>query len=277
MNRLPDIKLNDGQLLPAVGLGTYPNKGDDAAAVVASGIGIGYRLIDTALRYENEAGVGEGIRRSGLDRGEIVVTSKLPGRFHGYDSAWVAVQESLHNLGLDRIDLYLIHWPLPRQGKYVDTWKALVELQREGLVGSIGVSNFTEEHLTRLIDATGVTPAVNQIEMHPLFPQAELRAAHARLGIVTESWSPLGRGTGVLESDTIREIAAAHEVSPAQAVLRWHTQLGSVPIPMSTNPDRQRQNLEIGGFELSDAELARISGLEQGRIWGQDPDEHEEF
>lgn len=240
-------------------------------------LGIGYRLFDTALSYGNEHGVGEGIRLSGVPRDEVIVTSKLPGRYHGYESARTSVKESLENLGVDRIDLYLIHWPLPRLDTYVDTWKALVEMQDEGLLGSIGVSNFTPEHLNRIIDATGVIPSVNQIELHPYFPQAEQRAVHEELGIVTESWSPLGRASGPLEEPVVREIAAAHGVTPAQAVLRWHTQLGCVPIPMSSNPGRQRENFEVGGFTLSDGEMARISGLERGRIWGQDPDEYEEF
>jgi 2,5-diketo-D-gluconate reductase A len=176
---------------------------------------------------------------------------------------------------VDRIDLYLIHWPLPRQGRFVDTWKALAEMREEGLLGSIGVSNFTAQHLNEIIDATGV--AVNQIEMYPFFPQLELRAVHDELGIVTESWSPLGRGTGLLPQPLIQQLARKYGVTPAQLVLRWHIQLGVVPIPMSSNPERQRANLDLGGFELSRETMNQISGLERGRILGQDPDKYEEF
>jgi 2,5-diketo-D-gluconate reductase A len=263
--------------LPAIGFGTFPHQGEDSAQTVEYAISIGYRLFDTALSYGNERGVREGIRRSGVPRDEIIVTSKLPGRYHGLTEARTSVSESLKNLGVDRIDLYLIHWPLPRQGRFVDTWKALVEMREEGLLGSIGVSNFTPQHLNEIIDATGAVPAVNQIEMHPFFPQVELRAVHDELGIVTESWSPLGRGTGLLEQPLIQQLAGKYGVTPAQLVLRWHIQLGVVPIPMSSNPERQRANLDLDGFELSPETMDQISGLERGRIWGQDPDEYEEF
>jgi diketogulonate reductase-like aldo/keto reductase len=263
--------------LPAIGFGTFPHQGEDSAQTVEYAISIGYRLFDTALSYGNERGVGEGIRRSGLPRDEIIVMSKLPGRYHGLTEARTSVTESLKNLGVDRIDLYLIHWPLPRLARFVDTWKALIAMQAEGLLGSIGVSNFTPQHLSMIIDATGVVPAVNQIEMHPFFAQAELRAVHDELGIVTESWSPLGRGTGLLEEPPVQQLAGRYDVTPAQLVLRWHIQLGVVPIPMSSNPERQRANLDLGGFELSPEAMDQISGLERGRIWGQHPDEYEEF
>jgi 2,5-diketo-D-gluconate reductase A len=263
--------------LPAIGFGTFPHQGEDSAQTVEYAISIGYRLFDTALSYGNERGVGEGIRRSGVPRDEIIVTSKLPGRYHDLTKARTSVSESLKNLGVDRIDLYLIHWPLPRLARFVDTWKALIEMQAEGLLGSIGVSNFTPQHLSVIIDATGVVPAVNQIEMHPFFAQAELRAVHDELGIVTESWSPLGRGTGLLEEPLVQQLAGRYDVTPAQLVLRWHIQLGVVPIPMSSNPERQRANLDLGGFELSPEAMDQISGLERGRIWGQHPDEYEEF
>jgi 2,5-diketo-D-gluconate reductase A len=211
--------------LPAVGFGTYPHQGEDSAQTVEYAISIGYRLFDTALSYGNERGVGEGIRRSGVPRDEVIVTSKLPGRYHGLAKARTSVRESVKSLGVNHIDLYLIHWPLPRLGRFVDTWKALVEMQAKGLLGSIGVSNFTPQHLNAIIDATGVVPAVNQIEMHPFFPQVELRAVHDELGIVTESWSPLGRGTGLLEEPLLQQLAGTYGVTPAQLVLRWHFSL----------------------------------------------------
>lgn len=273
------IRLNDGAEIPNIGFGTYPHEGEDSAEPTRHALELGYRLIDTALRYENEESVGEGIRASGVPRDEIVVTSKVPGRHHGYEGAKEAVRESLQYLGLDRIDLYLIHWPLPRLDKYVDTWRALIDMREDGLLGSIGVSNFTPAHLDRLIDETGVVPAVNQVEMHPYFPQAEQRAYHAEHGIVTEAWSPLGRGAGILDEAPVREAAAAHGVTPAQVVLRWHIQLDTVPIPKSKNPERQRENLDVQGFSLTDAEVDRITALGRpdGRIKGQDPDTHEEF
>jgi 2,5-diketo-D-gluconate reductase A len=270
--------LNDGTVLPPVGFGTYPHRGEDSAVMVQTALELGYRLLDTALRYGNEHAVGEGIRRSGIDRDEVIVTSKLPGRYHGRRGARTAVAESLRNLGLDRIDLYLIHWPLPRLGLFVETWEELVRLRDEGMLGSVGVSNFTAGHLQAVIDATGVVPAVNQVELHPFFPQPEARSVHERLGIVTEAWSPLGRGTGLLEEPLLAAVAAAHGVTPGQVVLRWHVQLGVVPVPMSSSPERQRANLDLAGFELSGEEMAAISALGRGRpIWGQDPEEFEEF
>ncbi|BDZ47783.1 oxidoreductase [Frondihabitans sucicola] len=212
-----------------------------------------------------------------MPRDEIVLTSKLAGRHHGRDEARVGVTESLTNLGLAKIDLFLIHWPLPKIDKYVDSWKTLIDLRDEGLLGSIGVSNFTPEHLRRLVDETGVVPAVNQVELHPFFPQVELRAVHQELGIVTEAWSPLGRGTGLLDDPIIVAASEKHAVSTGQIVLRWHYQNGVVPIPMSSSPARRAQNLELGGFELDESEVAAISSLGRGRIWGQDPNEHEEF
>lgn len=273
------IRLNDGAEIPKIGFGTFPHEGEDSAEPTRHALEIGYRLIDTALRYENEQSVGEGIRASGVPRDTIVVTSKLPGRHHGYAEARTSVRESLDRLGFDQIDLFLIHWPLPRLDKYVDTWKSLIEMRDKGLLGSIGVSNFTPAHLDRLIAETGVVPAVNQIEMHPYFPQAEQRAYHADHGIVTEAWSPLGRGAGILDEPAVLAAADAHGVTPAQVVLRWHIQLDTVPIPKSKNPDRQRENLDVQGFALTDDEIQRITALGRadGRIKGQDPATHEEF
>lgn len=276
MVTIPTVTLNDGTTFPELGLGTYNLRGEDGTAAIVSAIENGYRLLDSAVNYENEAEVGEAARRSGI-RDKLIVTTKVPGRDHGYDDTIRSAGESLDRLGLDRIDLYLIHWPNPSQGKFVDTFRAMIALQGEGKVGSIGVSNFTEPMLTRLIDETGVTPAVNQVELHPYFPQAALRAFHEAHGIRTESWSPLARRSELLTEQVIGDIAAAHGVTPTQAVLRWHTQLGSTPIPKSASPERQIENADVFGFELTDAQVAAVSGLERGRLWDGDPDTHEEM
>lgn len=276
---MPDTPVrtfNDGHGIPAVGLGTWPLDDDAAEEAVAGALGLGYRLVDTALNYGNEIGTGRGIARSGVPREEVFVTTKVPGRHHGYEKTLASFGESRRNLGLSYVDLYLIHWPLPRVGLYVDTWRALIRLREEGLVRSIGVSNFTAEHLARLEEETGVLPAVNQIEMHPRLPQEELRAVHAAKGIVTESWSPLGRGRDLPADPDVVAVAEAHGVTPGQAVLRWHTQLGSVPIPKSADPGRQRENLDLFGFELTPQELERVSAGPRKRFGG-DPEVHEEF
>jgi len=276
---VPAYKLNDGNTLPAIGFGTYPLKGEAGTAAIASALDVGYRLLDTAVNYENEAEVGEALRRSGLPRDEVQVASKLPGRHHAYDDARASVHGSLERLGLDHLDLHLIHWPNPSVDKYAEAWQALVDLQKDGLIRSVGVSNFTEEHLARIIDATGVTPAVNQVELHPRFPQQEMRAVHERLGIRTEAWSPMGKRNAPLEEAAVTAAATRLGVSPGQVILRWHVQLGSLPIPKSGNPERQRQNLDVFGFELTDDEMAAISGLAEsaGRLFGGDPDTHEEM
>jgi 2,5-diketo-D-gluconate reductase A len=277
-NFAPTVKLNDGHLMPVIGFGTYPLRGSTGAEAVASAIGAGYRSLDTAFNYDNEGAVGEGIRRSGLPREQLFVASKLPGRYHGREIALDTVRESLWRVGTDYLDLYLIHWPNPSVGKYVEAWQALIEARDAGLVRSIGVSNFSEAHLAEIIRETGVTPAVNQIELHPYFPQAELRAVNAALGIVTEAWSPLGKGNAPYEEAPIVEAARAHSVTPAQVILRWHVQIGSVPIPKSATASRQTENLDVFGFELSDGEVAAITALgrSDGRLFGGDPDTHEE-
>ena len=269
------ITLNDGHTLPAVGFGTWRVTGDEATDQVRSALEAGYRLIDTAASYGNEREVGRAVAGSGVPREEIVVTSKLRGADQGYDAALRGFERTLGALGLDRLDLYLIHWPLPARDLYVDSWRALVRLREEGAVRSIGVSNFTAAHLDRLVDETGVAPSVNQIELHPGFVQEEMRAANAARGVVTESWGPLGRGKGLLDTPAVREEAAAHGVSPARAVLRWHHQLGVVPLPKSADPQRQRENLDIDGFSLTDEEMTRLGSLPQRRLGG-DPDTHEE-
>lgn len=272
------IALNDGTSIPVIGFGTYPHDGDDSAANTEHALQVGYRLLDTALSYENEAEVGEGLRRSPVPRSEVIVTTKVPGRHHGYDGARESFAASSKALGLETIDLLLIHWPLPRLEKYVDTWRALVDLQKEGLVRSIGVSNFTPDHIRQLQDATGVTPAVNQIELHPYFQQHEQRAFHAEHGIVTEAWSPLGRGGDLLKEPALAEIAQSLGVSVGQVVLRWHIEQGIVPIPKSKNADRQRENFDVFSFSLSEHQIAAINALDKGTpIWDQDPNAYEEF
>ena len=276
---VPTYTLNDGNTLPAIGFGTYPLKGEEGVTAIVQAIEAGYRLLDTAVNYENETEVGEAIRRSGLPRSEVQVTSKLPGRHHGYDDAVASVRGSLDRLGLDFLDLQLIHWPNPSVGKYAEAWRALVDLREQGLVRSIGVSNFTEAHLGHIIDETGVTPAVNQVELHPRFPQEEMRAVHERLGIRTEAWSPMGKRNAPLEEPAVTRAADRAGVTPGQVILRWHVQLGSLPIPKSGNPERQRQNLDIFDFELTDEEVEEISALAdpRGRLFGGDPDSHEEM
>ncbi|MFF8012736.1 aldo/keto reductase [Streptomyces sp. NPDC007929] len=276
MISIPAHTLHDGTTLPALGLGTWPLGDDEAQAAVLSALEAGYRLIDTATNYRNERGVGRGVASGVVPREEVVVTTKLPGRHHGYEETLASFEESRARLGLEYVDLYLIHWPLPRVDRYVDFWKAMIKLREEGLVKSIGVSNFTAAHIDRLEKETGVLPSVNQIELHPLLPQEELRAFHAGKGIVTESWSPLGRGTQLLRDPAVARIAQAHGVSPGQVVLRWHTQVGAVPIPKSANPERQRANLDVFGFELGEDEMRSVADRARRRLGG-DPEVHEEF
>ncbi|SNX56142.1 diketogulonate reductase-like aldo/keto reductase [Streptomyces sp. TLI_55] len=276
MSNVPVHTLNDGTRFPAIGLGTWPLDDADAERAVTEALRLGYRLVDTATNYRNEAGVGLGVARSGVPREEVVVTTKLPGRHHGYEETLASFEESRRRLGLDYVDLYLIHWPLPRVDKYVDSWRAMIKLREDGLVRSIGVSNFTAEHIERLEKETGVLPSVNQIELHPHFPQQELRAFHTAKGIVTESWSPLGRRADLRDDPVLAGIAEAHGVTPGQVVLRWHTQLGAVPIPKSSDPGRQRANLDVFGFELDPDQLAAIADRKHVRQGG-DPETHEEF
>lgn len=271
--RSPELTLNDGRRMPQLGLGVWRTPADETARVVATALSAGYRAVDTAAVYGNEAGVGEGIRASGLPRGEVFVTTKLWNESQGYDRALRAFDKSLERLGLDHVDLYLIHWPCPQQDLFVESWKALVRLREEGRAGSIGVSNFRVGDLERIIGETGVTPAVNQIELHPRFSQADLREAHARLGVLTESWSPLGQGQ-LLDEPVLTRLAERHGKTPAQIILRWHVQLGLLVIPKSVNPQRIAQNLDVFDFELDAAEMAAVASLdaEDGRI-GPDPAE----
>ncbi|MGW1723613.1 aldo/keto reductase [Streptomyces sp. NPDC002306] len=276
MISIPTHELNDGRTIPALGLGTWPMDDAQAERAVVDALELGYRLFDTATNYRNETGVGRGVAAGGIPREEIVVTTKLPGRHHGYEETLASFEESRARLGLDYVDLYLIHWPLPRVGAYVDSWRAMIKLREEGLVRSIGVSNFTAEHIERIEERTGVLPAVNQIELHPLFPQDDLRAFHERKGIRTESWSPLGRGPHLLDDPAIVEVSKALGVTPAQVVLRWHTQLGAIPIPKSASPERQGENLDVFGFALDQAQMATVADRPHRRLGG-DPEAHEEF
>jgi 2,5-diketo-D-gluconate reductase A len=278
MATIPTYSLNDGTTLPAIGFGTYPLEGEEAVTAIVGAIEAGYRLLDTAVNYGNEAEVGEAIRRCGVERSQLRVTSKLPGRDHAYDDAIASVRGSLERLGLEYLDLHLIHWPNPSVGRYPEAWRALVALREEGLVRSIGVSNFTEAHLTRVIDETGVTPAVNQLELHPYFPQPGMRQVNDRLGIRTESWSPLGKRRAPFAEAPVAAAAEKYAVTPAQVILRWHVELGAVPIPKSATPERQRRNLDVFGFSLAPEEVAAISALARpdGRLFGGDPDTHEE-
>ncbi|GAB3617898.1 aldo/keto reductase [Okibacterium endophyticum] len=272
-------RLNDGTTLPLLGFGTYPLTGDEGVAAVRSAVDVGYRLIDTAVNYRNEDIVGRAIAESGVHRDELVVTTKLPGRDHGYDETMRSFDASCAALGVDKIDLYLIHWPNPSVNKYAASWRAMVELQKQHRVRSIGVSNFTREFIERIAAETGVLPAVNQIEVHPYFPQQGLIEFHREHDIVTEAWSPLGKRAQPYEEPVVRQIADARERTPAQVVLRWHLQRGVVPIPKSGQAERQRENFDVFDFELSDTEVEAITGLAKrdGRLFGGDPNSHEEM
>lgn len=276
---IPRYTLNDGQSVPVIGFGTYPLRGDDGVEAMVHALEAGYRLLDTAVNYGNEEEVGEAVRRSGLLREDIQVTSKIPGRHHEYDQAIGSVEESLRRLRFDYLDRVLIHWPNPGVGKYVEAWRALVELRNRGLVRSIGVSNFTEQHLHAVIADSGVTPAVNQVELHPYFPQQEMVRVHTDLGIQTEAWSPLGKRSAPFAEPPVSEPSERYGVTPAQVILRWHLQRRSLPLPKSSTPQRQRQNLDLFGFELTDAEVDAITALARpdGRLFGGDPDHHEEM
>ncbi|PAF38585.1 2,5-diketo-D-gluconic acid reductase [Terribacillus saccharophilus] len=278
-NDIPTKKLHDGTILPAVGFGTYSLKGSQGVQAIRSAIDAGYRLLDTAYNYENEATVGQAIKQHGISREEILVTSKLPGRYHQHENAITTIQESLYRAGLDYYDLYLIHWPNPKQDQYVEAWQALLDARKWGLIRSIGVCNFLPEHLERLKAETGELPVINQIELHPFFNQEKLRQYHEENGIVTESWSPLGRKTNLLEHPLLAEIAESHGRTVSQIVLRWHYQLGSIAIPKSATPSRQVENLAIFDFELNHVDMEKINSLtvSDGRIADQDPAVYEEF
>ncbi len=265
------MTLNDGVDIPQLGFGVFQIPPAETAEAVTLAFETGYRHIDTAAAYRNEAEVGQAFRASGLDRDEVFITTKCFNNSHGYDEATRALERSLDRLELDHVDLYLIHWPVPSQDRYVETWRAFVDLQREELVRSIGVSNFQPAHLARIIDETGVTPSVNQIELHPRLQQRGLRREHAELGIVTEAWSPLAQGE-VLDDPLLTEIAEAHDRTTGQVVLRWHLQLGNVVFPKSVTPARIAENFELFDFHLTDTEMDAIAELDAGGRMGPDPD-----
>jgi 2,5-diketo-D-gluconate reductase A len=271
MTPQPTILLNDEVLIPQVGLGVYLTPQDTTNSVVEAALRAGYRHVDTAAIYGNEVGVGQGVRSSGVARNDIFLTTKLWNEAHGYDSTLRAFDASLARLGVDHLDLYLIHWPSPRRDLYVETWKALVRLKQDGRTRSIGVSNFAAEHLERIVGETGVVPALNQIELHPRFQQRALRELHQRLGIATQSWSPLGQGT-LLNDPVIASIAAKHGRTAAQVIIRWHLENHLIVIPKSVTSSRIRENFDVFGFRLDEEDLMRMGELDSddGRI-GPDP------
>ncbi|WP_228389702.1 aldo/keto reductase [Streptomyces smaragdinus] len=271
-NSIPTVTLNNGTEIPQLGFGVFQVPDTETTAAVTAALEAGYRSIDTAAIYGNEAGVGKALAASGLDRGELFVTTKLWNADQGYDSTLRAFDASLAKLGLDHVDMYLIHWPTPARDLYRDTWKAIEKLVADGRVRTAGVSNFQPDHLRRLTDGANLVPAVNQIELHPGLQQTELRAVHAELGIATEAWSPLAQGA-VLGDEAITTIATTHGKSPAQVVLRWHLQLGNIVIPKSVTPVRIRENLDVFDFTLTDAEMASIAGLDRDLRTGPHPDQ----
>ncbi len=272
MSYIPMVKLHDGRLLPQVGLGVWQIPDNKLDTVIPTAINNGYRLIDTAFIYENEAGVGRGIKLSEINRENLYVTTKLWNTEHSHENATAAFKSSLATLNLDYIDLYLIHWPVPKINQYVEAWESLIRLRDEGLIRSIGVCNFNIEHIQKLLDKTGVLPAVNQIELHPGFQQPELRQFHADQGIQTQAWSPLGQGT-LWNNSTLIALAKKHNKSVAQIILRWHIQLGNMIIPKSISSERQQQNLQIFDFVLDESDMERIKAIHKpdGRI-GPDPE-----
>jgi 2,5-diketo-D-gluconate reductase A len=270
-DRVPRILLGSGVEIPQLGFGVFLVPPRETADVVAKALAVGYRHVDTAAAYRNEGAVGDAVRASGLPREEVFVTTKCFNDDHGYEEAKRAFEKSFERLGLGPVDLYLIHWPVPSRDRYVETWRAFIELRDEGRVRSIGVSNFQPSHLRRLVEETGRTPAINQVELHPYFQQAELRREHEALGIVTEAWSPLARGE-VLEDPTILEIARSTGRTPGQVVIRWHLQLGNVVIPKSVTSERIAENFDVLDFALTDEQMEAISALDRGRRIGPDPD-----
>lgn len=266
----PKIEFNDGKTIPQIGLGVWQTPNEEAAPAVRKALEVGYRHVDTAAIYENEEGVGEGIRQSGVARGDIFLTTKLWNDRQSHDAALKAFDESLKRLGTDYVDLYLIHWPSPHRGTYVEAWKALVELKKQGRARSIGVSNFAEEHLERIIGETGETPVLNQIELHPDFQQKALRAVHERLGLRTQSWSPLGQGK-LLSNPDIAKVAQRLGKSPAQVIIRWHLDNGLIVIPKSVTPSRIEENFKVFDFTLDADAKAVLDALDGDNRVGPDP------
>ncbi|MEV0275718.1 aldo/keto reductase [Streptomyces sp. NPDC050610] len=272
MSKIPSITLNNGVEMPQLGFGVWQVADDEAFTAVGHALEAGYRSIDTAAAYENEAGTGKALAASGIDRGELFVTTKLWNSDQGYDATLRAFDASLSKLGLDYVDLYLIHWPIWWRGETVNTYRAFEKILADGRAKAIGVSNFQPHHLEQLAAETSVVPAVNQIELHPQFAQAEARAYHAQHNIATEAWSPLGQGKDLLDDPKIAAVARKHGVTPAQTVLRWHIQLGNIVIPKSVTPSRIKENIDVFGFELDDEDLASIATLDSGTRLGPDPE-----
>ncbi len=274
MTSVPNLQLSTGSdhiAIPQLGFGVWQVPDADVDAAIATALDTGYRSIDTAALYGNEEGVGRALAATDLARDELFVTTKVWNDAQGRDKTLAAFDDSMGRLGLDVLDLYLIHWPTPARDTYVETWRTLLELRESGRVRAVGVCNFEVDHLQRLLDETGELPAVNQVELHPYLQQAELREFHAAHGVLTEAWSPLASGGGVLADGTVEAIAAKHDVTPAQAILRWHTQLGNVVIPKSVTPSRIAENFDIFGFELDADDLSAMAGLDRGERTGPDP------
>ncbi|MCW7944128.1 oxidoreductase [Streptomyces hygroscopicus] len=270
-SKVPPITLNNGVEMPQLGFGVWQVPDDEAESAVAAALEAGYRSIDTAAIYGNEEGVGKAVAASGIPRQDLFITTKLWNSDQGYDSTLRAFDVSLEKLGLEYVDLYLIHWPLPSRGKFVETYKAFEKIRAEGRAKAIGLSNFLPEHLETLLGATSVVPAVNQIELHPRLQQHAAREYHKKHGIATEAWSPLGQGKGLLEVPAIVAIAQKHGRTPAQIVLRWHLQLGNIVIPKSVTPSRIKENIDVFDFSLDTEDMAAISALNEDRRIGPDP------
>lgn len=279
MSKIPTFTLNDGNQIPLLGFGTYKLRGAMGVNAITSALNNGYRLLDSAYNYENEGTVGQALKQTNLNRQDIFITSKLPGRYQEIKHAIPAIQESLYRAGLDYYDLYLIHWPNPKEDHYLEAWEALIQAQKFGLVKSIGVCNFLPEHLERLINEAGVIPAVNQIELHPYWSQSNQRAYDQEHNILTQAWSPLGRASSLLSDPLLSKIAQAHQKTVAQIVLRWELQLGVGIIPKANSAKHQLANLDIFDFTLSQAEVKQISDLDRtdGRLKNQDPAIYQEF
>lgn len=281
---LPVYTAHNGVTVPQVGLGTYTLKGARGVESIKTALDLGYTFLDTAYNYENEGTVGEAVRQSTIKRENIQISSKLPGRFHQYDDALIAIEESLYRGNLDYYDFYLIHWPNPKQGHYIEAWEALIEAQKRGYVKEIGLSNFLPEHIDELVKQTGVKPVINQVEMHPYFQEDKQRTYHEKNGIITQSWSPLGRSNAKLENPVLElphivELGQKYGKTPGQIILRWHIQLGSMPIPKSSHRERLAQNIDVFDFELTTADIASIKIYDHpnGRMAAQNPRIYEEF
>ncbi|MBB2200424.1 aldo/keto reductase [Gluconacetobacter tumulisoli] len=276
---IPDLTLNDGMTVPVLAFGTYRLNGASGADSIRDAITVGYRGLDSAFNYENEGAVGKAVRDSGIARQDLRIASKLPGRHHAFDEAIATVEESLYRAQLDYYDLYYIHWPNPAQNRYVEAWRALIEARKRGMIRSVAVCNFLPEYIQRLIDETGVAPSINQVELSPYFPQDELRAWHAAHGIATQAWSPLGRANKLISDPLLGKIAERLDKSIPQVVLRWHHQVGAIPIPKAASRARQIENMSIFDFSLTDEDMASIATLARpdGRTFDQNPARYEEF